>query len=140
MQNVCQRYAPVMLWSVLSNADCLPPPPGWRLGTGSVHPACRRRPGRRNTGLRTAATACRGGGNVRLWASSPLRRRGRGRRCVPATAIFFVTYSANRLNSANRRFYFFAEIGGWGGRGARLRCVCMAGSGDWWGMWAFSHY
>ena len=33
--------------------------------------ACRRRPGRRNTRFRTAATAYRGGGNVRLRSSSP---------------------------------------------------------------------
>ena len=32
--------------------------------------ACRRRPGRRNTRLRTAATTYRGGGNVRLLSSS----------------------------------------------------------------------
>ena len=36
----------------------------------SVLRACRRHPGRRNTRLRTAATACRGGGNVRLLSSS----------------------------------------------------------------------
>ena len=36
----------------------------------SVLRACRRHPGRRNTRLRTAATACRGGGNVPLLSSS----------------------------------------------------------------------
>ena len=37
--------------------DGLPPPPGWHYGgCAAAVPACRRRPGRRNTGLRTAAT------------------------------------------------------------------------------------
>ena len=50
------------------------------LGGVSVLPACRRHPGRRNTGLRTAATACRGGGNVRLRSSAP--PTAEGERCA----------------------------------------------------------
>ena len=43
---------------------------GGILGCRFVAPACRRHSGRRNTGLRTAATACRGGENARLLSSS----------------------------------------------------------------------
>ena len=39
-----------------------------------ARPACRHDPAWRNTGFRTAATACRGGGNARLRSSSPPRR------------------------------------------------------------------
>ena len=38
-----------------------------------ARPACRHDPAWRNTGFRTAATACRGGGNSRLRSSSPPR-------------------------------------------------------------------
>ena len=93
--------------------------------------ACRRRPGRRNTRFRTAATAYRGGGNVRLRSSSPpsaeialcgalvivsavggdsvvwrschrLRRRRRGGRCAAPWDYLF--YRANRANGANGHF------------------------------------
>ena len=40
-----------------------------------VRPACRHDLAWRNTGLRTATTACRGDGNARLRSSSPPRRR-----------------------------------------------------------------
>ena len=50
--------------------DGLPPPPGWHIGVPFVAPACRRHPGRRNTGLRTATTASRGWKLPRLWSSS----------------------------------------------------------------------
>ncbi|MDD6131186.1 MAG: hypothetical protein PUB55_00320 [Bacteroidales bacterium] len=50
------------------------------LGGVSVLPACRRHPGRRNTGLRTAATTYRGGGNVRLRSSAP--PTAEGERCA----------------------------------------------------------
>ena len=52
--------------------DGLPPPPGWHIGVPFVAPACRRHPGRRNTGLRTAPTAYRGWKLHRLWSASPL--------------------------------------------------------------------
>ena len=44
------------------------------MGRRLVVPACRRHPGRRNTGLRTAPTAYRGWKLPRLWSSSPLWR------------------------------------------------------------------
>ena len=48
---------------------------GVRFGWSDLaRPACRHDPAWRNTGLRTAATACRGGGNARLRSSSPPRR------------------------------------------------------------------
>ena len=43
---------------------------GGILGCRFVVPACRRHPGRRNTGLRTAPTAYRGWKLPRLWSSS----------------------------------------------------------------------
>ena len=48
----------------------------------SAVPACRRRPGRRNTGLRTAPTTSRGWRNVRLWSSSPPVAEGWALRCA----------------------------------------------------------
>ena len=58
----------------------------------SAVPACRRRPGRRNTGLRTAATTCRGGGNVRLYHSlvAP-RAEVRALRCALACCRYFAS-------------------------------------------------
>ena len=47
---------------------------GGILGRPSAVPACRRHPGRRNTGLRTAPTAYRGWKLPRLWSASPLWR------------------------------------------------------------------
>ena len=48
---------------------------GVRFGWSDLaRPACRHDPAWRNTGFRTAATACRGGGNARLRSSSLPRR------------------------------------------------------------------
>ena len=47
---------------------------GGLLGCRVVVPACRRHPGRRNTGLRTAPTAYRGWKLPRLWSAFPLWR------------------------------------------------------------------
>ena len=44
------------------------------MGRRLVVPACRRHPGRRNTGLRTAPTAYRGWKLPRLWSAFPLWR------------------------------------------------------------------
>ena len=77
-----------------------PHPAGVRFGgCPSAVPACRHDPAWRNTGLRTAATTCRGGGNVRLCSSSlPLAER-RTLRCarpqryggVPLAHIIYVS-------------------------------------------------
>ena len=79
----------------------------------SAVPACRRRPGRRNTGLRTAATtsgvAEMSASTIRLW------RRGGGagaslRTCLLPLLCF---YRANRANGVNGLFYFSCFDSGW---------------------------
>ena len=64
-----------------------------------VRPACRHDPAWRNTGLRTAATACRGGGNARLRSSSPPTAQGRTLRLTESHEVACLNVTTLHLRS-----------------------------------------
>ena len=83
---------------------------GWRLLCASRRPGMSPTPRSAKYPATHGCHHLRGGGNVRLWSSSPPRRRG-GRCAAPWDYLF---YRANRANGANGHF-------------CGERCVCSAG-------------
>ena len=68
-----------------------------------ARPACRHDPAWRNTGFRTAATACRGGGNARLRSSSPPLAEMR-------TLRMLVTWSGAHFKNRNKNTISSSEV------------------------------